>query len=151
MKKRVIFIVLTFFLTLNLLADPPQGRFNPQQFQANMEAFITKEANLSIQESAKFFPLYREMQTKQRALYQKGSKYKRIRPATDAECKKALQEMDEIDIQIKKLQQQYNIKFMKVLPARKVYDVRKAEEKFHRQAVSRFSRRHAGQRNRNRN
>ena len=53
-----------------------------------------------------------------------------------------IQKSDECELQLKEIQQQYHKKFMKVLPASKVYDVLRAEEKFHRQifGMNRFGR-----------
>ena len=57
------------------LAEEPQNttpqKFSPEKFQAEMEQFITQQANLTADEAAKFFPIYREMQQKQRAVFAK--------------------------------------------------------------------------------
>ena len=45
---------------------------------------------------------------------------------------------DEFDIQMKKLQQTYHNKFMKILPAGKVMEIIKAEDQFHRNAFRRI-------------
>ena len=47
-------------------AQNPHMRFNPERFEAEMEQFIVVQAGLSPTESAVFFPLYKEMQDKQR-------------------------------------------------------------------------------------
>ena len=43
--------------------------FNPEKFEAELEQYIVTEVCLSPRESAQFFPLYREMRRKQRALF----------------------------------------------------------------------------------
>ena len=55
MKK--VLISMMFLLTGVLVcqADEPQ-KFSPEKFQAEMEQFIAKEAGLTADESAKFFP-----------------------------------------------------------------------------------------------
>ena len=70
MKK--VLISMMFLLTGVLVcqADEPQ-KFSPEKFQAEMEQFIAKEAGLTADESAEFFPLFREMQQKQRAVFGK--------------------------------------------------------------------------------
>ena len=58
MKK---FLISMMFLLAGVLvcqADEPQ-KFSPEKFQAEMEQFITKEAGLTAEEGAKFFPIYR--------------------------------------------------------------------------------------------
>lgn len=112
-------------------AQPPQ--FNPQQFEADLEQFITVNAGLSPQEAARFFPLFREMQDKQRALFGKMRAYRHIDTNDNRASLKAIQECDKIDLEIKKIQQSYHAKFCKILPAGKVLQIIHADERFHRQ------------------
>ncbi|MFQ9809366.1 MAG: hypothetical protein ACLRYB_07070 [Segatella copri] len=51
---------------------------------------------------------------------------------------KAIRRKDELDIQLKQLQQEYHSRFMTILPPNKVFSVIKAEERFHRQAFRRM-------------
>ena len=62
---------------------------------------------------------------------------KRIKPTTNAECEKNVIKRDELEIEIKELQKEYHKKFMQILSAKKVYDVLKAEDRFHRQMFKR--------------
>ena len=43
--------------------------FNPAKFEADLEQFITVNACLSPSQAASFFPVYRQMMKKQRALF----------------------------------------------------------------------------------
>ena len=61
MKKILVCMMILLVGFSVCQADEPQ-KFSPEKFQAEMEQFITKEAGLSADESAKFFPLFREMQ-----------------------------------------------------------------------------------------
>jgi hypothetical protein len=133
MKK--VLISMMFLLTGVLVcqADEPQ-KFSPEKFQAEMEQFIAKEAGLTADESAKFFPLFREMQQKQRAVFGKVRQEGRVKPTDDASCKKLVQRRDEVELELKKIQQTYHNKFFTVLSASKVFDVLRAEERFHRRA-----------------
>ncbi|MFA4046287.1 hypothetical protein HPS54_09170 [Prevotella sp. PCHR] len=129
---------ITFILVLMICAvcvNARNGNFNPQQFHAELQKFITKEARLTPKEAARFFPLYTELHKKKRALFDKMKTYRHSKPATDEECKRVIQKTDELDLQIKELERQYHNKFMKILPAGKVYDVLKAEHRFHHQAL----------------
>ena len=138
MKK--VLISMMFLLTgvLVSLADEPQNttpqKFSPEKFQAEMEQFITQQAHLTADEAAKFFPIYREMQQKQRAVFAKMREEGRVKPTDDASCKKLVQKHDEVELELKKIQQTYHNKFFTVLSPSKVFDVLRAEEKFHRQA-----------------
>ena len=73
-----------------------QQRFSPEKYQADLEQYITKEACLTPQEAAAFFPLFREMQKKQRALYNKMRDDVRIKPADEDACKKMIQKRDQV-------------------------------------------------------
>ena len=56
----------------------------------------------------------------------------KIKPADEAECRKAIQKRDELELELKNIQQSYHNRFFTVLPASKVFDVIKAEDRFHR-------------------
>lgn len=139
MRKWLIVIIL-LVSTISIGAEEPR-QFNPKRFEAEMEQFITVEAGLTPIEASKFFPLFREMQSKQRVLFEEMNQYRHIDTSDDRASLTAIKKMDEIDIQMKKLQQQYHLKFCKILPAGKVLKVLQADEKFHRQVFRRMVKR----------
>jgi len=53
------------------LTREAQNQWLLDQFEADLEQFVTTEAGLSPQEAAVFFPVYKEMQQKQRVLFGK--------------------------------------------------------------------------------
>lgn len=107
--------------------------FNPAKFEADLEQFITVNACLSPSQAASFFPVYRQMMKKQRLLFDEMRRLRMINPKDNEACEEAIRKQDELDIQIKQLQQEYHGKFLMMLPANKVLSIIKAEEKFHRQ------------------
>lgn len=107
--------------------------FNPAKFEADLEQFITVNACLSPSLAASFFPVYRQMMKKQRALFDEMRRLRMINPKDNEACEEAIRKQDELDIQIKQLQQEYHGRFLMMLPANKVLSIIKAEEKFHRQ------------------
>lgn len=107
--------------------------FNPAKFEADLEQFITVYACLSPSQAASFFPVYRQMMKKQRALFDEMRRLRMINPKDNEACEEAIRKQDELDIQIKQLQQEYHGRFLMMLPANKVLSIIKAEEKFHRQ------------------
>lgn len=141
--KRILFTIAVLLLSvISVSAHEPQ-KFSPEKFQADLEQFITKEASLTSEEATKFFPLYREMQQKQRAVWNQMKNLGRNKPADEASCKQAVQKRDELELEQRRIIQTYHNKFFKVLPASKVYDVIIAENRFHRFAI-----RNMGQQNR---
>ncbi len=136
MRRHIILFI--FLLAVSAAgAQGKRGKFTPERFQAELEQYITKKACLTPKEAAKFFPLYSEMSKKQRVVHQELKKLKRIKPVTDAECRKNILKRASLDIQMKQIQKTYHEKFMQVLPPKKVYDVLKAEDRFHRQMFKR--------------
>lgn len=107
--------------------------FNPAKFEADLEQFITVNACLSPSQAASFFPVYRQMMKKQRALFDEMRRLRMINPKDNEACEEAIRKQDELDIQIKQLQQEYHGRFLMMLPANKVLSIIKAGEKFHRQ------------------
>ena len=111
--------------------------FNPAKFEADLEQFITVNACLSPSQAASFFPVYRQMMKKQRALFDEMRRLRMINPKDNEACEEAIRKQDELDIQIKQLQQEYHGRFLMMLPANKVLSIIKAEEK----STGRFSER----------
>lgn len=132
MKKILISMML---LLSGVMTQAQEARkFSPEKFQAEMEQFITKEAGLTTEEAAKFFPLFREMQQKQRAIFEKVRKEGFTKPVDDATCRKLVERRDACELEQKKIQQLYHQKFFSVISPSKVFDVLIAEERFHRRA-----------------
>ena len=132
MKKLLVFAVLMLVVVLGVSAEEQQ-KFSPEKFQADLEQYITTEAGLTNEEAAKFFPLYREMQQKQRVVYNKMHELFKL-PHDEASCKRAVQRRDQLEIELKQIAQTYHNKFLRVLPASKVIGTIIAEDKFHRRA-----------------
>ena len=137
--KRLTVTLLSLALVLVVSAQgfrpQPQPKFSPEKFQADLEQSITKEACLSPQEAAKFFPIYKEMQAKQRAVYERQRQLGWGKPADEKGCEKAIRQRDEYDLELKRIQQTYHNKFLSVLSASKLFDVLRAEDRFHRQML----------------
>jgi hypothetical protein len=112
-----------------------QMKFSPEKFQADLEQYITKKACLTPQEAAKFFPIYKEMQSKQRAVYERQRQLGWVKPADEKGCEKVIRQRDEYDLELKRIQQTYHNKFLSVISASKLYDVLNAEDRFHRQML----------------
>lgn len=129
---------MSITLLLVVVAAAAEHDFNPRRFQADMETFIVKEAGLTPVQIDKFLPLFREMQTKQRALFDEMRQYRSMADfGDDNACARAIHRMDNIDVQIRRIQQQYHRKFLAVLPGRVVMKILRAEDCFLRRAFRR--------------
>lgn len=139
MIKKTLIFALAFIIGMGIYAQPKNGqkKFSPKKFRSDMEAFIVKEACLSPAESAAFFPLYDEMYKKQRIVFDSMRRVDNSNPTSDEECRKAIKERDKLDLELKEIQQAYHNKFMRILPAAKVFKILKAEDRFHRRMLKR--------------
>jgi len=137
--KKAIISLLLLVITLSAAA---QGKrhFDPAKFKAEMEQYITVKACLTPSEAAALFPLYDEMKKEMRGLYNKLRKLKQIKPCDEQGCKEAVGEMDRIELEMKQVQMNYHARFLSVISASKPFDVIKAEERFHKDAVRRATR-----------
>ena len=137
--KRYVLIFITVFIAVSSLAEDKKEKFSPEKFRADMEQFIAKEACLTPRESAKFFPVYDEMNQKQRAVFDRMRRLGRVKPADEDGCKKVIKRRDELELELKQIQQTYHNKFMTIIPATKLFDVIKAEDKFHRRMLRKYN------------
>lgn len=64
--------------------------FNPAKFEADLEQFITVNACLSPSQAASFFPVYRQMMKKQRALFDEMRRLRMINPKDNEACEEAI-------------------------------------------------------------
>lgn len=133
LRKTVLLLVM--LCTIGTVQGQGKKRppFDPARFEADLEQFITTHACLTPREAAKFFPVYRQMMKKQRMLFDEMRRFRHVNPKDNEACADAIRRQDELDIQIKQLQQEYHGRFMMILPANKVLGIIQAEEKFHRQ------------------
>lgn len=136
--KRTILAITAIAITLGMQAQDKRqgdGKFSPEKFDADLRNYITTEARLTQQEAATFFPLYKEMQHRQRTVFDKQRQLAKEKPKDEEGCRQAIDQRDEMDIELKRIQQSYHQRFFKVLPPSKVYDILKAERRFHRKAM----------------
>ncbi len=136
MKRLLVSTILLLMFVLGINAEEQQ-KFSPEKFQADLEQFITNDAGLTAEEASKFFPLYREMQHKQRVVYNKMHELFKL-PKDEASCKRAIQRRDQLELELRQIAQTYHNKFLRVIPASKVLGTIVAEDKFHRRAFRRF-------------
>lgn len=138
MKKTIVLFVCLLVATVTMAQT--NQKFSPEKFQADLEAYITKEAKLTDEEAKRFFPLFREMHLKQRGIYSRMHKVGIGKPDDEKKCAAAIQERDKLDIELRQLSQSYHKKMLQVIPASKLYDVIKAENGFHRQMMKSWQR-----------
>ena len=128
-------------ISLNGLAQYKNDgqRFSKEEFVRQLEQYVAHEAQLTSKEQAEFFPIFREMHLKMRKVFDAMKKIDSTCPSNDKTCANAIRQKDKMDIELKRIQQQYHNKFLDILPACKVMKAIKAEDKFHRNMLKRWS------------
>lgn len=129
-------------LTLLLVATATQAqqhrpKFNPKEFNRRLEQYITAEAHLTPTEATAFFREYKEMNRQTRRLFDKQKELKAKKPATEAACKKAIEDLDNNEIQMKQIQKRFHLRFVKLFGASKTFDILNAEQRFFRKSMKR--------------
>ena len=135
--KRLFQIIFILLFALTIHAQ--QKKFDPEKFRQEQEAYITKEAHLSPQEAKIFFPLFREMQQKQRPLFKQMRQYAKTMPRNDKEAEQLITKKDQLDMQMHKIQSTYHAKMCKSMSATKVYQCINAEESFKHHTMDKIS------------
>ncbi len=144
---RYLVILIMFMSSFVANAQAPAGkghrRFDPQRFERQLESFVLKRLELSQSETSAFLPLFRQKRKAEVAIMDSGRKSRHKRPTSEREWAQALKTFDANEVKLKKIQQDYHEKMLKVIPASKIMKMVKAEEDFHREAFSKMQMRAA--------
>ena len=136
MKYIRIILLLCVFFSVSLLHA--QGKLDFNRIKAESHSFMTKEAGLTAQEAARFFPVYDEMREKQR-YFDRLRAIHHSKPSSEREASKMIEQADAYEIQLKQIEQRYHKEMLKVIPATKLLQVLEAERRFHRQTFKRMA------------
>lgn len=133
--KRIL-LILTLCLTQTILhAHEAQApKFEKAKFVEHMEQTICQKACFTNEETQTFLTLYREYKYKQRDLHREMCKVK-YQKESNIDYEKAILEVCRINEELIKLKSCYYKKFLKALPAEKVYKALLAEENFHHELL----------------
>jgi len=139
--KKIILIAFLIVTTTTIFAQPPHKRQeNLEQIKAQKVAFITEKLSLTSQEAQVFWPVYNEyekkrdeIQSKKRLLMRKCKQNSET--LSDAEYEKISQEFVAAHVNMGKLLEEYNAKFKKVLPIKKVVMLYRIEQEFKRELL----------------
>lgn len=124
-----------------------QGKLTDEkrkEFDAQKVAFFTQEMDLSPAEAAVFWPLYNEMQKKNREIEaQMRQEYRAVREAKgvkEANYAESINKMLAAEQKMQDIKKEYYNKMVKALPASKIWKLGDAERKFHRQLFDKLKR-----------
>lgn len=116
-----------------------------EKIKAMKVAFITNELALTPDESAKFWPLYNDFETKQKTLRREmASSYKNRRQSgpmenlSEKDAAVALAKMEENEEQMHQLRRKFVADLRNVLPPAKILKLKKAEEDFNKKLLQQY-------------
>ena len=133
--KNIILIVLLLWSGVGVWAQDKLTDEKRKEFDAQKVAFFTQELDLSPAEAAVFWPLYNEMQKKNREIEADMRKsFHEVRNA------KGLKETDYKEARLHEVKKEYYQKMIQVVPASKIWKLSDAERKFHRQLFDKLRR-----------
>ena len=132
----IFLLLLTFCCTPNIHAQ--KNNLSKEEFRNRQQEFITERAGLTTEEAKKFFPLYFELQDK-KSKYNREAWAKmrqgRNPETTEAEYAEIVEDIIRARITNDNLDLEYVKKYKKFLSAKKIYDIQKAEMRFHRELL----------------
>lgn len=146
MKKIIFTLALAVLSTSALLAQDSNKRkrhFSPEEFQKKQKEFIMEKAEMTDEQAEAFFPLFFELQKKKFELEgnaRKEMKFKRNEKPTEEQCRKFVNKMAEVKVEIAKLEQAYIEKYLEVVPPCKLLEIQHAEGMFQRHLMKEMMR-----------
>lgn len=139
MKKISLLFWLCLVMPMLWAADGcKQHRLSREEFQARQKTYIAEKAGLTSSESAKFFPVYFELQERKKALQDEAWSLLRKgkeEGLTESQYEEIMEGVFDARIAIDCLDKTYFDKFKKILSCKKIYLVQKAEMRFHRELL----------------
>lgn len=142
MRNRTLII----FILLAPLMGMAQRQFDPQTLElikTKKVPFITEQIGLTSQEAEKFWPVYNELENERFKLMEKNRELEQKSESPksgmgEADYRKLATEIAATRAKEGKLIEDYNIKFLNVLPAEKVVRLYRAESRFRASLMHEF-------------
>lgn len=140
MMKRalVLWIAVLAFAPLVWAMGGCDQRLSKDEFRARQQAYITEKAGLTPQEAEAFFPLYFELQDRKHQLNEEAWQLMREgkkENLTDDRYDEIMEGVYDARIASDRLEKTYYGKFKKILSSKKIYQVQRAEMRFHRELL----------------
>lgn len=140
MKKYLISFILFLSVLPTAFAHDGEARprLNPAEFRAKLQEFVTRDAGLTDEEAARFFPLYFKLEDQKRALNDKS--WRLVHQGdndnlTESQYKAILDGIYNNRIAIDKLEKSFNYQFHKVISWQKILRVHRSEIRFNRHLI----------------
>jgi len=151
MKKVLLFIVMALsIIPFTLQAQNSDNnrsfRLSREEFEARHQSYLTKYAELTESEAAKFFPIYNELQEKRREYSEAAQKMMRDlhgENVSEAQYKSIMESLANNAIANETMEKMYLDKFKDVISYKKIFKIKEAETRFRHDLVRGMGRGHS--------
>lgn len=137
--NRFIIILTLLMVCLVAMSQDRKGCLSKEQFREKQKNYIIDKAELTEEETAKFFPLYFELQDKKyscnKKMWSKIHKTKNQDNLSDAEYNQITEDIIKTRIAVDELELEYLKKYRKVISSKKIYNIQRAEMRFSRELL----------------
>ncbi len=123
-------LALALLSVSSMMAQPEDKQAAREKMEAARVGMITTKLNLTTKQAQQFWPVYNEYRSKQDGLRKKMRALKKREMKTDADYNKGLDEMLKNKEAEVALEKEYKDKFLKVISARQLMELFKAEREF---------------------
>lgn len=141
-KKIALLLIIIFsFAPFIFASGSCHQHLTPEEFRAKQKAFIIERAGLTKEESAKFFPMYFELQDRKKKLSDESWSLMRKGKEENISENQYLEIIEQVcdnRIASDRLDKIYLDKFKTVLSAKKIYLVQRSEFHFHKELLKNF-------------
>lgn len=136
MYKNILLTIILSISSISLFAQKP--RMSREEFRQCQEKYIKEKTGLTQQEAQQFFPLYFELQDKKDAINRQA--WAQMRKGkeenlSEAEYNKIVEEIIKARISCDQLDLEYLHKYQKFLSSKQIFNIQRAEMKFHRELL----------------
>lgn len=140
--KRIILSTIVILLAATIVTAQKKRSFSRVEYRNKQKEFIIKQAKLTTDESEAFFPIFFELQEKKHAINSEAHKkvgIKKGEETTEEQYILLVNEYAEAKIRIAELEKEYIAKYLKIIPAKKVLSVQRAEEQFQKEILKQMT------------
>ena len=141
--KKTLLLILFSLVIVSGYAQERRG----EKLKALKVAFITERLDLTQTEAQKFWPIYNAFEEKERELRRDNFMERRnLKPEefTEEDAQKLIDEFIKNENELHQNKQKLVIDLQKVLPAKKIILLKKAEDDFKREMLEQFKMRRQG-------
>ncbi|TYA55953.1 Spy/CpxP family protein refolding chaperone [Formosa maritima] len=139
MKQLIIITILTLFSLSGFSQD------KHEKIEALKTAYITEQLNLTSSEAEKFWPIYNTFEDQKNALKKEAHEVRNesnIENLTEAHAKAMLEEMKSLNNKRSEIYNKLITDLQKVISAKKIVLLKKAEDNFKRKMFEEYRKRH---------